>query len=177
MIRARALTILALLPLAACGEANMADQPRAKNWDKNSFFPQALTMREPAAGSVPRDDPARASPQPAVITEGLLARGQERYGIFCTPCHGDSGSGGGMIVARGFPPPGSLAADRLRTATGPELYQTISQGHGAMYGMAQMIPSRDRWAIVAYVRALQLSQNAEVARLPAEDRTRLEASQ
>ncbi|WP_375462334.1 c-type cytochrome [uncultured Methylobacterium sp.] len=173
----RALAILVLLPLAACGEANMTDQPRAKNWDKNSFFPQALTMRQPVAGSVPRDDPARAAPQPATITESLLARGHERYGIFCTPCHGDSGNGGGMIVARGFPPAGSLASDRLRAATGFELYQAVSQGHRAMYGMAQMIPSADRWAIVAYVRALQLSQNAEVASLPPEDRTKLEASQ
>lgn len=172
----RGAAFLALLPLAACGEADMADQPRARSWDRNPFFPQALTMRPPVAGTVPQDDPARAVPQPATITERLLARGRERYGIFCTPCHGADGDGRGMIVERGFPQAGRLTTERLRAARAADLDRSIAQGHRAMYGMAQMIPSADRWAVVAYVRALQLSQDAEVASLPLEDRTRLEAS-
>ena len=173
----RILATLALLaPLAACGEADMEDQPRAKTWDRNSFFPQAMTMRPPVAGTVPRDDPARAAPQPAVVTAALAARGRERYGIFCTPCHGASGNGRGMIVERGFPNAGQLTTERLRKASAADLYWAITEGHRAMYGMGQMIPSADRWAIVAYVRALQLSQDAEVASLPPEDRAKLEAS-
>ncbi|GJD46762.1 hypothetical protein AFCDBAGC_4646 [Methylobacterium cerastii] len=172
----RLLALLALAPLAACGEANMAEQPSARTWDKNNFFPQGMTMRQPVAGTVPRNDPAKAAPQPATITESLLTRGRERYGIFCTPCHGASGDGRGMIVARGFPSAGQLTTERLRQASADDLYRAISQGHRAMYGMGQMIPSADRWAIVAYVRALQRSQDAAVAALPPEDRAKLEAS-
>ena len=172
----RLLALLALAPLAACGEADMTAQPRAKTWDRNAFFPQALTMRHPVAGTVPRNDPAKPAMQPATITEGLLARGRERYGIFCTPCHGASGDGRGMIVARGFPPAGLLVSERLRKSPADDLYQAITQGHRAMYGMGQMIPSADRWAIVTYVRALQRSQDADVASLPPEDRAKLEAS-
>ena len=170
------LSLALLLPLASCGEANMADQPRAKTWDRNPFFPRGSTMREPVAGTVPRDDPARAAPQPTRVTQALLKRGRERYGVFCTPCHGGDGRGRGMIVARGFPPAGNLAAGHLRRASAADLYGTIANGSRSMLGMAQMIPSADRWAVVAYVRALQLSQDAAVAGLPPDDLARLEAT-
>ncbi|MDP4024709.1 cytochrome c [Methylobacterium sp. NEAU 140] len=169
------LALLCLLPLGACGEANMADQPRAETWDRNAFFPRESTMRHPVAGTVPRADPARPAPQPATITADLLARGQERYGVFCTPCHGPDGRGAGMVVARGFPHAGDLAAEKLRRASAADLYGTISDGYRTMFGMAQMIPSADRWAIVAYLRALQLSRDVAVADLPEADRARLEA--
>lgn len=165
-----------LLALAACEEANMADQPKARTWDRNPYFAKGMTMRDPVPGTVPRQDPAAAAPQPAAITAALLERGRERYGIFCTPCHGASGDGNGIVVQRGFPHAGNLAADRLRQASAAELYRNIGEGHRAMFGMAQMIPSADRWAIVAYLRALQFSQGAEVSGLPAEDRARLEAA-
>ncbi|WP_457105546.1 c-type cytochrome [Methylobacterium sp. P5_C11] len=170
------LVLLALAPLAACGEADMADQARAKTWDKNPFFPREITMRQPVAGTVPRIDPGRPVPQPQTITRDLLDRGRDRYAVFCTPCHGQDGRGAGMIVARGFPAAGTLTAGPVRGASAADLYDAISNGRRAMFGMAQMIPSADRWAIVAYVRALQLSQDALVARLPAEDRARLEAT-
>jgi mono/diheme cytochrome c family protein len=176
MRRANVIALVALLPLAACGEADMADQARAKTWDKNPFFPRQITMRQPVAGTVPRVDPAREAPQPQTISRALIDRGRERYGVFCTPCHGQDGRGGGMIVARGFPSAGNLTAEPLRKASAAEIYDAIANGRRAMFGMAQMIPSSDRWAIVAYVRALQLSQDAAVASLPAEDRTRLEAT-
>jgi len=169
------LACLALTPLVACGEADMADQARAKTWDRNPFFPREITMRQPVAGTVPRSDPARVAPQPETISRALLDRGRERYGVFCTPCHGQDGRGAGMIVARGFPSAGNLTAERLRKASAAEIYDAISNGRKAMFGMGQMIPSADRWAIVAYVRALQISQDAPVALLPAEDRARLEA--
>lgn len=172
----RLLALLALMPLAACGDADMEAQPRAKTWDRNGFFSQAMTMRQPVAGTVPRTDPAKAAARPAAITEGLLARGRERYGIFCTPCHGASGDGRGMIVARGFPWAGQLTSEPLRKASADDLYRAISEGHRAMYGMGQMIPSADRWAIIAYLRALQTSQNADVANLSPADRANVEAS-
>ena len=168
--------LAALLPLAGCDKADMADQARAKTWDKNPFFPREITMRQPVAGTVPRVDPARMAPQPQTVTRDLLDRGRERYEIYCTPCHGQDGRGAGMIVARGFPSAGNITAEPLRRAPAAEIYDAISNGRKAMFGMAQMIPSSDRWAIVAYVRALQLSQDAAVASLPAEDRTRLEAT-
>ena len=171
----QSLALIALLALAGCGEANMTEQDRADTWDKNAFFGKSMTMRQPVAGTVPRVDPAKELPQPASITEAMLDRGRERYGIFCSPCHGKAGNGRGMIVERGFPAATVLVSDRMRAEKAAEIYRAIAQGHRAMYGMAQMIPSADRWAIVAYVRALQTSQNSEVASLPEEDRARLEA--
>ncbi|MCJ2053355.1 c-type cytochrome [Methylobacterium sp. J-070] len=176
MKRAVPLALLALAPLAACGEADMADQARAKTWDRNPFFPREITMRQPVAGTVPRSDPARPAPQPETISRDLLDRGRERYAVFCTPCHGQDGRGAGMIVARGFPPAGDLTAEPQRRASAADLYDAISNGRKAMLGMAQMIPSADRWAIVAYLRALQLSQDAVAASLPEPDRARLEAT-
>ena len=171
-----ALSLTLGLTLAGCGEANMRDQPRAKTWDANRFFPQGMTMREPVAGTVPRTDPARFVPRPAVIDAALLARGQERYGIACTPCHGRSGDGKGMIVARGFPAAPAFAEERLAAASSDRLYAAITQGHRAMFGMGAQVAPADRWAIVAYLRALQLSQGARVASLPGEDRAKLEAT-
>ncbi|TXN56530.1 cytochrome c [Methylobacterium sp. WL2] len=177
MRRAASFLLVAALPgLSACGEANMDDQARAKTWDRNPFFPRQITMRQPVPGTVPRVDPAREAPQPQTISRDLIDRGRERYGVFCTPCHGQDGRGGGMIVARGFPPAGDLTAEPLRRAPAAEIYGVIGNGRRAMFGMAQMIPSADRWAIVAYVRALQLSQDAVVAGLPPDDRARLEAT-
>ncbi|AWN34787.1 c-type cytochrome [Methylobacterium radiodurans] len=173
----RTLLLLAgLLALAGCEQANMAEQPKARTWDRNPYFAKHMTMRDPVPGTVPRQDPAAAAPQPATITAASLERGRERYGIFCTPCHGASGDGNGIVVQRGFPHAGNLAADRLRQASAADLYRIVGEGHRAMFGMAQMIPSADRWAIVAYLRALQLSQGAEVASLPEADRARLEAA-
>jgi mono/diheme cytochrome c family protein len=160
--------------LAGCGEANMRDQAKAKTWDANRFFPQGMTMRPPVAGTVPRTDPARFVPRPAVIDAALLERGRERYGIACTPCHGASGDGRGMIVARGFPAAPSFASARLVSASSDRLYAAITEGHGAMLPLGAQVAPGDRWAIVAYLRALQLSQGAEVARLPAEDQAKLQ---
>lgn len=165
-----------LLALAGCGEANMHDQAKAKSWDANRFFPQGMTMRAPVAGTVPRTDPARFVPRPAVIDAALLDRGRERYGIACTPCHGRSGDGRGMIVARGFPAAPSFADERLRSARSDRLYAAITEGHGAMFPMGAQVAPADRWAIVAYLRVLQLSQGADVASLPAEDQARLRDS-
>jgi mono/diheme cytochrome c family protein len=100
--------------------------------------------------------PAKVPP----VTQSLLERGRERYHIFCAPCHAELGDGQGMIVKRGFPAPPSFHSARLRAAPPRHLYDVITAGYGVMYSFADRIDSDDRWAIAAYVRALQRSQNA-----------------
>ncbi|WP_425324379.1 c-type cytochrome [Methylobacterium frigidaeris] len=158
------------LALAACDQANMVSQPKSKTWDSNPFFPQGQTMRLPAPGTVARKSPDRPVPQPASASHALLARGQERYDVFCTPCHGGAGHGDGLIVQRGYPRPPAFDEARLRAAPAQHLYDVISNGKGNMLPYAAQVPPADRWAIVAYIRALQLSQGATLASLPAEDR-------
>ncbi len=97
---------------------------------------------------------------PFPATKNLLMRGRERYDIYCSPCHGRLGDGKGMIVARGFPMPPSFHEERLRQIADGHYYDVITNGFGKMYSYAARIPSNDRWAITAYIRALQLSQNA-----------------
>lgn len=104
-----ALALTAALALAGCDRADMIAQPKSATWDRNPFFANNSSMRDPVAGTQPRDPPHQPQPQPAVMTAELLARGRERYDIFCTPCHGASGDGQGMIVQRGFSKPPDLA--------------------------------------------------------------------
>ena len=111
----------------------------------------------------PAREPAPAPP----VTAALLERGQERYRIYCTPCHSELGDGQGMVVQRGFPAPPSLHSERLRSAPPQYLYDVITNGRGVMYSFADRVAVPDRWAIVAYVRALQRSRNASAAALPA----------
>lgn len=111
---------------------------------------------------------------PLPITPALLARGQERFNINCAPCHSSVGDGDGMIVRRGFPSPPSYHTDRLRNAPDSHFYQVISNGYGAMYPYADRIAPTDRWAIVAYIRALQLSQHLPASELSADDRAKLQ---
>lgn len=174
--RWRAVVLPALLMLGACDRADMVAQDRARQWDENQFFADKSSMREPVAGTVARDAPDVPAPQPAVITAALVARGRTEFGIFCTPCHGDSGDGRGMIVQRGFPRPPPLWLPRLEDAKASYLYDVITHGHGAMYSYADRVKSADRWAVIAYVRALQQSQDARPESLPADDRALLEAA-
>jgi mono/diheme cytochrome c family protein len=103
------------------------------------------------------DEQSRHAPP---VTLALLKRGQERFHIYCAPCHAELGDGRGMIVQRGFPTPPSLHVERLRQAQVQHFYEVITNGFGAMYSFAERVQSEDRWAIVAYIRALQRSQNA-----------------
>ncbi|RVU15811.1 c-type cytochrome [Methylobacterium oryzihabitans] len=173
---ARLLPLLVLPLLAACDGADMASQPKAKTWDANAFFPQGQTMRPPVPGTVPRAEPGRPVPEPAIIDAAMLERGRERYGVFCTPCHGAGGDGDGLIVGRGFPRPPSLHDPRLRAAPARHFYEVVSAGKGTMASYAAQVPPADRWAITAYVRALQLSRDAAVASLPAADRAALDGA-
>ena len=110
----------------------------------------------------------------ATITATMLERGHQRFDIFCSPCHGTSGDGQGMIVQRGFPAPPPLNNDALVKSKAAFFYDVITNGHGDMYSYADRVPPADRWAIIAYIRALQTSQGASLAALSAEDRAALE---
>ena len=112
---------------------------------------------------------------PVQVTAATLQHGQERFRIFCTPCHGLTGDGDGIVVQRGFPAPPSYHSERLRTAPNSHFYNVITQGYGAMYPYNDRVPQQDRWAIVAYIRALQLSRHAPVGLLAGADRRRLES--
>lgn len=111
---------------------------------------------------------------PFEVTEELLRRGQERYNISCVPCHGATGDGDGMIVKRGFKPPPPYHEQRLREVEVGYLYDVITNGYGAMNSYADQVAPRDRWAIVAYIRALQLSQNASIEDVPATERGKVD---
>ena len=169
-----ALTLLAAI--AGCKRQDMYTQGYSKTWDRNGFFKDGTSMQAPVGGTVARNAPNGPAPAPRLIDAALLARGEERYGIFCTPCHGRAGNGDGMIVQRGFPHPPSFVEGTLRTAKAEVFYDVITNGYGAMYSYADRVTPADRWAIIAYIRALQLSQNSPPGSLPPEDRERLEAS-
>src|SRR5215813_6144622 len=160
---------------------DMATQPKNRPLSPSSFFEDGRSERPPventvARGSIADDDlfvPKDSNAFPLPVNRDLLDRGEERYKIFCTPCHGLQGDGNGMISMRGMKHPPSFHQDRLRQAPNGYFFDNITNGFGAMYGYSAQIPPRDRWAIIAYVRALQLSRNAKVADLPAELREKL----
>jgi mono/diheme cytochrome c family protein len=171
--------VLALL--LAC-RRDMQDQPRYKPLAASSFFQDGRSARPAVAGTVARgqlDDEALAGDPnsdrlPMPVTAALLDRGEQRYDIYCSPCHDRVGNGQGMVVRRGFQMPPSLHIDRLRQAPAGHVFDVVTNGLGAMPSYASQIPARDRWAIVAYVRALQRSQHASVTDVPQEERSRLE---
>ena len=178
--RARAAVLaagLALL-LTACGN-NMVDQPKLGAQQGSAFFADGSGARPPVEGTVARDvgaiDPTFFSGQQngALLTElpielsvELLQRGQQRYDIYCAVCHGYTGAGDGMIVTRGFPAPASFHAERLLAQPVGYFFNAATNGFGRMYGYASRIPAEDRWAISAYIKALQLSQNATLDDVP-----------
>jgi mono/diheme cytochrome c family protein len=155
----------------------MRHQPRDDPYGESPLFRNGITLQAPPDGTVARDAPAlrAALENRPPMTPALLARGQDRYAIYCTPCHDAAGTGHGTVPARGFPTPPSLLEDRLRAASSRHLVDVIGNGVGVMYPFRR-IPPQDRWAIAAYIRALQLSQDAEVARLPEAERRQLAAA-
>ena len=122
-------------------------------------------------GTVPQTTSERSVP--ALTTRQLLEQGREQYQVSCVPCHGPSGYGDGMIVQRGFLAPPSYHIDRLRSAPDSHFFDVITHGYGAMYSYADRVSKSNRWAIVAYIRALQLSQNVKSAELPIQDQKKL----
>jgi hypothetical protein len=160
---------------------DMANQPKYKPLSPSEFFADGrserpLTENTVAHGALANDElfvPKDSGAFPLPVDWNLLERGEERYKIFCTPCHGLQGDGNGMISMRGFKHPPTFHQDRLRQEPNGYIYDVVTNGFGAMYGYSAQIPPRDRWAIIAYLRALQLSRDAKVADLPAELREKL----
>lgn len=182
-----AFAALFLLADATGCRRDMQDQPRYKPLAASRFFADSRSARPVPAGTIARDElndtdvfhtgissGVFTAEFPVPITKKLLLRGQQRYNVFCTPCHGFLGDGNGMIAKRGFKWPANLHTDRLRNAPPGYLFQVVSNGYGAMPAYDHQIPPHDRWAILAYVRALQLSRNATLADVPAERRGQLE---
>jgi hypothetical protein len=163
---------------------DMANQPKTLPLSPSDFFEDGRSERPLLENTVARgslaDDaffvPKESNAFPLPVNQELLERGQERFKIFCTPCHGLQGDGNGMISMRGMKHPPSYHQDRLRQAPNGYFYDVITDGFGAMYGYSAQIPPRDRWAIIAYLRALQLSRSAKVADLPEELREKLNHS-
>jgi mono/diheme cytochrome c family protein len=185
-LRGAALGSAALL--TGCHQ-DMYDQVKYEPLEKSTFFEDGRSSRPLEPGVVPQgavaDSPAVATGQengtfvaeiPLKVDAALLARGQERFQIFCTPCHGQAGYGDGMVVQRGFRAPPSYHIDRLRGVPDGRIFDTITNGFGTMPSLRERISVRDRWAIVSYVRALQFSQFATVNDLTPEDKTELDAN-
>ncbi|HEY7323132.1 MAG TPA: cytochrome c [Candidatus Binatia bacterium] len=183
----KSLGVICLATLVAC-QQQMADQPRYEPLQKSNFFGDERSARPLVEGTVARGQlradealytgtingtPIETLPFP--VTKDVLLRGQERFDIFCSPCHDRIGTGQGMVVKRGLRAPPSFHIDRLRTAPAGHFFDVISHGFGLMQDYAAQIPPEDRWAIVAYIRALQLSQNARLSDVPAAERRSLEA--
>jgi len=182
------------LVLAGCGSnrtppiqvfPDMKDQPKYLPQTASRFFSDGRELRRPVPGTVARgylkDDDALYTgmldgafvSNPLPLDRPTLARGQERFNIYCAPCHDRQGEGNGMIVRRGFRHPPSYHIDRLRQVPNGYLFDVIANGFGAMQDYAAQVPVRDRWAIVAYIRALQLSRHATLDDVPPANRAQL----
>lgn len=171
--------LVGILLLGGC-QQKMADQPRYEPLDPSSFFADGQSSRPRVPGTVPRGAlpqplPDASADFPVPIRMALLERGRERYNINCAPCHDRTGSGNGMIVQRGFPRPPSFHEERLKQAPPGHIYRVITQGYGMMASYANRVLPEDRWAIAAYIRALQLSQAAPLDAAPPAERARLES--
>ena len=192
-----ALLLLGIVLFAGCERAkqDMYDQPRYKTFAASTLWEDGAAARMPPEGTQPHArgafagssggregaaavaadieaDTAQANPYPVDLR--LLQRGRERYMIYCLPCHSPVGDGDGLVVRRGFPAPPSFHQARLRAAPDRHLFDVITHGYGVMAPYADRVEPAERWAIVAFVRALQLSQNVKADRLPPEQRARLE---
>jgi mono/diheme cytochrome c family protein len=163
----RAALLLLPLALSAC-RLEMAQQRKLDTYGPSAIWPDGSAARPLPVGVVARGDLARdaAAANPPEVTPALLARGQERFNIYCAPCHGPAGDGDGMIPRRGFPHPPSYHTARLRAAPAPYIFDVITKGYGVMYGYAARVEPADRWAIIAYIRALQLSRQVALAAVP-----------
>jgi mono/diheme cytochrome c family protein len=182
--------IAALVLLAAAVSAcrqDMHDAPRYEPLEASTFFADGRSSRMLLANTVSRGSlredrhlyegivngqPAETFPMP--VTAEVMARGHERFNVFCSPCHGRTGEGDGMIVQRGFRKPPSYHEDRLRNAPVGYFFDVMTHGFGAMQDYSAQLPVPDRWAIAAYIRALQFSQRASIDDVPADRRADLD---
>ena len=175
------LFVFAGLTFATGCRQDMHDQPRFEPLEANAFFSDGRASRPLIKGTVARGhlrldkhfytgkiDGELVATFPFPITKDVLKRGRERYDIFCAPCHDKTGSGNGMIVQRGFRPPPSYHIARLRGVPIGHFFDVMTNGLGAMYDVSDRVQPRDRWAIAAYIRVLQRSQNVAIEDVPEE---------
>jgi mono/diheme cytochrome c family protein len=187
-LRRGAVLVLLAAAVTACRQ-DMHDQPKVRPLRESEMFADKRSARPLVPGTVARgtlrEDTVLYTGKvgnefvteiPVKVTADLLARGQTQFQVFCSPCHGRTGRGDGMIVQRGFKKPSSYHVDRLRQMPIGYFYDVITNGFGAMSDYSAQVPPPDRWAIAAYVRALQLSQYAPVADVPADKRPQLDES-
>ena len=169
----------ATLVLAGCRQ-DMHDQPKFFPQRGTDFYADGRSVRPQVANTVARNQlhgdgyfytgmnaGKEGDALPFPVTMQVLERGQERYNVYCTPCHSRVGNGGGMIVQRGYSPAGDLTGDRLSAAPLGHYFNVMSNGYGSMPDYAAQLTPADRWAVAAYLRALQLSQNAKRSDVPA----------
>ena len=194
-LSARSIAIFYLLSSISCAlltgcRRDMYLQPSEKPLEHSDFFrdnemaSRALPAHTVARGELDEDEAFYTgkigtnliAQFPMPITREVLLRGQERFNIYCAPCHSRTGEGNGIIPQRGYPAPPSYHIDRLRTAPVGHFFDVITRGYGVMYSYANRVAPEDRWAIAAYIRALQLSHNAKPSDVPDEDRAQLEAA-
>jgi mono/diheme cytochrome c family protein len=175
-MRSQLVLTFLFLALAACDQ-NMNDQSKYDQYEPAPLLKEGRTLEEPVPGTVARDslDYERAKTEKPLLSAALLAQGRRQFDVFCSPCHSRLGDGNGIIVQRGMPRPPSFHIDRLRTADDQHFFDVISNGYGDMYSYAARVPAQDRWAIIAYIRALQLSQHASLDDVPPSERARLTA--
>ena len=189
--RVRGIAVLAMLLgfallVSACTQ-QMAQQPSYRPYQPSGLFADGTSARPLPADTVARgqlrDDTLLftgkeagqdATEFPFPITRAVLDRGRQRFEIYCTPCHGYVGDGDGVVVQRGFTAPPSYHSDRLRQAPVGHFFDVVTNGFGSMPSYATQVTVPDRWAIIAYIRALQLSQAAPLADVPPEARAQLE---
>jgi mono/diheme cytochrome c family protein len=184
--RGRSACTVILCALAVTGGAcrqDMHDNPRYEPLEESTFFADGRSERPLVANTVARGQLREdehlytgkvngqlATDFPMPVNADLMLRGQDRFNVFCAPCHGRTGKGDGMVVRRGYRAPTSFHDPRLRQAPPGYIFDVITNGFGAMPDYASQIPVNDRWAVAAYIRALQLSQNATVNDVPADRR-------
>ena len=185
MFPGRVAIILAMLLLVSCRQ-KMANQARYDPLEPSDFFEDGMASRPRIPGTVARgeliNDPyletGKVNGQlgdvfPFPVTAEVLNRGQERFNIYCSQCHGRLGDGNGMIASRGLRRPPSFHTETLRAAKPGHFFDVMTNGFGAMPPYRTMVPARDRWAIAAYIRALQAAQSATIQDVPAGDQAQL----
>lgn len=173
-MKSHAWLCLAVLVLLAGCEQKMAEMPRADALASSPLFPDGASARPQVAGTIGVDDAPVAPPQ--TIDLALLQRGQQRFNVFCAPCHDETGHGHGMVVQRGFPQPPDFHSAALIDAPDQHYYDVITHGYGAMYSYASRVSEADRWAIMAYIRALQLREAVPASALSAQQSADLDGA-
>jgi mono/diheme cytochrome c family protein len=177
--------LICVAALSACRQ-DMHNQPKYRPLRSSDFFPNGSSARPLVEGTIARgtlqtdaafftgkNGALLVNELPFAVTQEVLDRGQERFGIYCTPCHDATGNGNGMVVQRGYPRPPSFHIDRLRNVEAGYFFDVMTNGFGRMPDYKAQITPRDRWNIVAYIRALQLSEHASKADVPGGDPTKL----